>query len=471
MSEVQRYMLDLGLDPNDPRARRDVAVICIDNGLLKDAFHLLSKVTHPVPESAQLFKRLAESFCAASDFNSAEQVWRAAQLAFPEDPALQAELGKFFRTRENHPEALSWLARSLERRPGDALTQEAYATTLLETNQIDQAIHHFETARRLGLNSPECLCRLGTAYLSKGNLKEGFALYEQRFNISFFNSKRALPACPIPIWKGESLAGKTILILPEQGKGDNIQFIRYSQLLARQGAKVWMAADASLRSLFQTVPSIDRVLSAGDHVVTDFLCPLMSLPNRFGTTLDTIPAAVPYLVPPHKVTLPRRSKGTLGIGLIWKSSPLFAQAALRDISIDALGSLFAAPGCTFYSLQYGSAASEIEPFLGPNVIDLTPTISSFSDTAAYLMEMDLIVTVDTAGAHLAGALGRTVWTFLPFVPDWRWMLDTTTTPWYPTMRLYRQTELGNWNEPITRLKKDFNDFLALRHSSSSVSGT
>ena len=301
---------------------------------------------------------------------------------------------------------------------------------------------------------------MGINLLRAGHFLEGWSEYEWRFCVSRKTYQRILlPECDKPMWLGEPLTGKTIVVQAEQGLGDQIQFSRYAKHLKSLGATVWLRTTPALATIFSTISEVDRILCADMQRddVFDYWVLYLSLPQRFSTTLDTLPNEVPYLKSnQQKVEIWQKwlaeqageKRKLPRIGLVWAGNSKHDNDCNRSIPL-AQFELLAAVPALFVSLQMGDRKAEIEkPTSQLQLIDATPLINDFSDTAALIENLDLLITVDSAPAHLAGALGREVWTLIPWVPDWRWMVDRPDSPWYPTMRLFRQQSLGDWDGAI-----------------------
>jgi hypothetical protein len=259
---------------------------------------------------------------------------------------------------------------------------------------------------------------------------------------------RARPEFPGPCWNGESLAGRTIALHAEQGYGDTFQFVRYASLVARAAGKTVLQVPASVADLVQGLPGV-RVVVQGEPLPRfDFHCPLMSLPRAFGTRLETIPADVPYLrAPAERITKWARRLGgktARRIGLVWSGRPEQQNDRNRSVGVAGLLPLLEAWGCAFYGLQKAASG----PLPG-GLTHLGGEFEDFADTAAVISLMDLVISVDTSVAHLAGAMGAPVWLLLPYAADWRWLQDRSDSPWYPTARLFRQARPGDW-ESVTR---------------------
>jgi ADP-heptose:LPS heptosyltransferase len=253
------------------------------------------------------------------------------------------------------------------------------------------------------------------------------------------------------------LHGKTILVYGEQGLGDIIQFARYTALLKRAGAKVIFECPRALARLFATGRDIDELIIAGDPLPSfDTHASLLSLPGLFGTRLDTIPAEVPYVSAPSTVSpdlarVLEPDRDRFRVGIVWAGSPTHRWDRRRSCSLDDFAVLAKCPGVALFSLQKGDSASALGERTNGWVVGLHNYLEDFADTAAAMMQLDLVITVDTSVAHLAGALGRPVWVLLPLAPDWRWLLGRDDSPWYPTMRLFRQTSRGDWSGVLAQV--------------------
>jgi hypothetical protein len=295
--------------------------------------------------------------------------------------------------------------------------------------------------------------------LLRGDFERGWPMFESRWE----NSASGERAIPQPKWQGESLDGRRVLIHAELGLGDAIQFIRYAHLIAERGAEVIVECPGPLVDLFRTAKGVHEVVTSGDPLPPfDVHVAMLSQPLLFHTNSRNIPAEMPYL----SAESPRREawRSRLGppgskrrVGVVWAGNP--ARPALRKhhIPIDTLLPLLSVPCVEFYSLQVDQNPADLGRSADSSkLIDLTNYIQDFADTAALMMELDLIISVDTAVAHLAGALERPTWTLLSFVPDWRWGLASETTAWYPTMHLFRQPALGDWHSVIQRVADELN---------------
>ncbi len=304
-----------------------------------------------------------------------------------------------------------------------------------------------------GAHWNRCLC-----HLSLGNYAAGWPGYEWRDRVEGTSASRNRRAFAQPLWNGaQPLQGKTILLHGEQGYGDALQFCRFATSLARSGARVLMEIPAALAELTRSVEGVDQVIVKGCELPPfDFHCPMMSLPAALGTTLATLPAPPAYL----RVDGARMARWRTGlisgsqprVGLAWSGNPAHANDMARSIPLAKLTDLLV-PGLDFFSLQ--KDVREADRAALRQIRDIRQfgqVLDDFSDTAALIEQMDLVISVDTSVAHLAGALGKPVWMLLPHVPDWRWLLDREDSPWYPSARLFRQSRPGDWAGVIQQVR-------------------
>ena len=283
-----------------------------------------------------------------------------------------------------------------------------------------------------------------------GHLAEGWREYEWRW------LKKELPHDmrrheTFPRWHGEPGQGRTLLVWPEQGLGDIIQFVRYLPLLRQRGWQVIFEVPSLLARLLDGLDGVAAVPYGDPLPPFDAQCPLLSLPLGFGTTLETIPASVPYVyAEPERRAFWRQRlpKDGFRIGIVWQGSPIHSNDRHRSIPLKQFAPLSAIPGVRLVGLQKNHGLDQLAGLpegMTVQTLGAEYDEGGFPDTAALIMELDLIVSADTSVAHLAGALGRPVWVALPMVPDWRWLLNRADSPWYPSMRLFRQPERGDWD--------------------------
>jgi tetratricopeptide (TPR) repeat protein len=360
-------------------------------------------------------------------------------------------------------EALARLDHALQLEPQHRHARSNRITVLLDLLRVREAIEAARDGLRLNPDDGDLHWSLAIAHLLLGEFTEGWAEHEWRFRSGAYRG--AVPDYKAPRWRGESLRGRVIFLYGEQGFGDCIQFVRFVRRVAQLADRVYLSVPALLEPLMGTLADNCRLLPQRAQLPAfDFHCPLMSLPLVLATNLENIPADVPYLrVDEARTEVWRRRLGGESrprVGIVWSGNPSHTNDLNRSIPL-AVFSRLAAAGCRFVSLQPQVRPID-QPFLAnwPNLLDAGPELGDFAETAALVSALDLVISVDTSVAHLAGALGKRLWLLLPHAPDWRWMLESEASPWYPTARLYRQPEFGNWNAVLARVVGDLAGFRA-----------
>jgi tetratricopeptide (TPR) repeat protein len=406
------------------------------------------------PNSAQFRSNLAITLCENRDLEEAMVQCRRAIELRPDDPVNYSNLGSIHGAMGDLDQAEAAYRHALKLRP-DYLEVYCNLGHLFYFKGLwDQAeaVYHDVLARKP--DHPQAHWSLALIYLSRGDYQRGWDHYEWRWRVKELRMRRRTDA---PRWDGGDLNGRAILIHNEQGFGDTIQFIRYLPEVARRGGKIILACQRELFSLLETFPHIHQCVP-NDQPVSGYevLCPLLSLPGLFQTRVQSIPADVPYLradpVRSQRWRERLADDGRLKVGLVWAGRPKHPNDRNRSIPLERLAPLAGAPRARFISLQTGQAAGQAKTAPMP-LDDWTGELADFAETAALIDNLDLVISVDTAVIHLAGALGKRVWVLLPFIPDWRWMMEREDSPWYPTMRLFRQEHIGEWEMPIEQVAK------------------
>ena len=396
------------------------------------------------PTIAEIHCNLAQARRLAGDEDGALKSARKAIELKPDLAAAHNVLGSILQDRRRPAEALAAFQRAVSLKPDLVDAYNNIGGIMERIGRPVDAGMAYERAVAMAPTVPQFHANLGMNRLLRGDLTGGWAEFDYR------RADRTNPASRTfdghPLWDGGPLGGRTVLLTAEQGMGDTIQFLRYAPMVANRGGRVIVECHPPLVPLARTVAGVADVVPLADGVALpdfDVHCPLMTLPRVFNTRLDTIPASVPYVsADPAKVAefaakLPADGRR---VGLAWAGNPAFAHDRARSIAPARLSPL-AAAAVQWVSLQKSSATP---PPAELKLTDVTADLHDFADTAALIASLDLVVTVDTAVAHLAGAMGKPVWVLLPAVPDWRWMLGRPDSPWYPTARLFRQTEAGDW---------------------------
>ncbi len=337
---------------------------------------------------------------------------------------------------------------------------------LKELNRPDDALASYGKAIALQPDHAEAHWNESLLRLLSGDFARGWSKYEWRWRSRAlaFRHRNFLQ----PLWLGaDPIQGKTILLHGEQGLGDTIQFCRYAPLVAARGAQVILEVDESLRELVTGLAGVSRCVAKGDSLPEfDLHCPLLSLPLAFGTRLETIPATTPYLRAPARAVASWEARlaetNRPRIGMVWSGDARHKEDRNRSIGLRTLLPLLGVPA-TFVSLQRDVRAVDAQLLHErDDMLHFGGDLRSFSDTAALISHLDLVITVDTSVAHLAGALHRPVWILLPFIPDWRWLLDREDSPWYPTARLFRQAASREWQGAVGHLHDALRDWIGSR---------
>ncbi|MGB3404032.1 MAG: TIGR03032 family protein [Microcoleaceae cyanobacterium] len=413
----------------------------------------LAEVIQPQPENIESEKYFVQGnqlYHQGKIIESIESYRKCLKLK-PDFLQARYHLGVALGDTEQYTEAIQVLKQVIEVDKNHAEAHNSLGYVYSQQRQLQDAIIHYGEAVRLNGSYAKARHNLGMTLLQTGEFERGFAESEWRWKTENFTPFE----CPQPKWNGEDISDKTLLIHTEQGAGDAIQFIRYIPLVKQRCQRIILVCTESLKPLFETVEGIDQIMTAGDISLSafDVYCPLMSLPNIFKTTLDTIPADIPYLKVTSKLKL-KTSKTKFNVGIVWAGSPTHKNDKNRSCKITDFLPIIQLPNITLYSLQKGEKSQELQLLSNPSKVkDLESQLNTYAETAAIINQLDLIIGVDTSVVHVAGALGKPVWTLLCYNPDWRWLLDREDTPWYPTMRLFRASQPGDWAGVMTQVQQ------------------
>ncbi len=465
------YRSVLEAEPGHPDALNNLALLCKQRGAMQEAEEAYHDSLLSRPQAPEVLSNLGVLLLEQGRLKESETALQEAVKVRPDYVEAWNNLGNLLQGQRRYEEAEAAYREVMQRIPPryEALIQQAKALPAEQGGRI-------EGLRRqaLGVRSTlvEACWNQSLLCLLQGRYAEGWRLHETRYDPGRLRPVPLPPKLPMPMWRGEALAGKSILVWFEQGMGDEIQFARYLPWLKSQGAiRVTLVCKAPLQPLLATVAGVDEVLPAEGKLVFpphDYWVMPMSLALYHQTRLETIPAALPYVSTlPERVAkwrdkLPKRGKRTTRVvGLVWAGSATHRNDAQRSLpSLANLAPLADVPGIAFVSLQKGEREDEAkQPPNGLSLMPLGGLIQDFADTAAIIESLDLVITVDTAVAHVAGALGKPCWVLLPWLGvDWRWLMDRDDSPWYPgVLRLFRQGKAGDWagvvNEVVRALKK------------------
>jgi tetratricopeptide (TPR) repeat protein len=416
---AELYRRALVLDPKKYDVHNDLGLVLTDLGNFAAALEVFRRSLINNPRSAKTIASLGRLFERKGDLISAAEAYRDASKLDPKLPAAYVDLG----------------------------------FVLYGLGELADASDCFARLRALQPDSAEATVNLGLIHLLQGDLAAGWAEYESRWKVGVGDERKFLQRR----WKGEPLGGDRILLYAEQGLGDTMQFVRYVPQVAERGGEVVLEVQPALHALLAGTYGVSRVIRRGE-TLPEFAwqCPLMSLPLALGTELETIPARVPYIVADAarvEAWRERLQKNTRRIGLAWAGNPGHPRDRLRSIPLEQLVPLLNVAGTTFYSLQFGSGAEQMKQLPpGVRLVDLGDELKDFANVAAIVANLDLVISIDSAVAHLAGALGKPVWVLLNRGCDWRWFLKREDSPWYPTARLFRQSAPGEWQDVVKRIE-------------------
>jgi tetratricopeptide (TPR) repeat protein len=458
----------LKLNPQDADAAEKAGCLLSQLGRLDEALSYLRQCDQLKPNCAATLQMCALVLYALKRFEEALAELRKAQALDPADLDICNNLGVFLQRLGRHQEALAWFDRAIEIRPDfiTAFTNKAFSLAYL--HRFAEAFAVYEAANVVAPGNAEVEWSRSLLHLLTGNFEAGWKGREARWKVPGLTIARL--DTPQPLWLGkEPVAGKTILIHTDEGLGDAIQFARYVPMVAALGARVVLVASDALCPLLSGLSGIAQCLplSAGKLPAFDMYCPIASLPLAFGTRLETIPATTPYLPAPARFRLEawRDRLGPhdkLRVGLAWSGNPAHRDDHNRSLPLRALLPILDCDA-TFVSLQKDLRPDD-NPLLRerPDIVDLTAHLTDFAETAALVSCLDLVISVDTGVAHLAGALGKPTWLLLSYTPDYRWLLGRDDSPWYPTARLFRQDETRDYGSVIEQVRAELNARVAAR---------
>jgi Flp pilus assembly protein TadD len=459
----------LQLDPRNATAVQLRGLILAQVGQLEDAANDFRVATELTPNDPVAHNNLGNALRSLGRWEESLKACERALALAPDYPDAQLSHANALLDLGRPAEAVAGYDRLLQSAPRDPRALSNRGMALRSLNRAAEAVQSFDAAMAAAPGDPQIRANAGQAYLQAGDLKTGFALFEDRWKTPVMAGYLQSRQFGKPQWLGQApLEGRTLLLHSEQGWGDIFQFCRYAALAAEQGARVLVEVQRPAVELMRTLAGAGEVIEFGQPLPAfDFHCPVMSLPHAFGATRQTIPAEVPYLsADPARVaqwTERLGPKARPRVGLVWSSGvrpdqpELAAANGRRNVPFEKLKA-FAGLPVDFVSLQKGEpaesefAAVDQSSWNGPRIRDVAADLHDWADTAALIAALDLVVTVDTAIPHLVGAMGRPVWLMNRFDPCWRWLETRTDSPWYPTMRLFRQPTMGDWEGVVEQVR-------------------
>lgn len=424
------------------------------------AENLLTKAIARNPNQPYYHYNLSTILTTLGRHQEAKQSLMMAIQLKPDLAEAHINLGNLLFAQGDRRAAVEYYLNAVQSNPNLAIGYYNLGVIFQEYGEHVAALEQFDLALRCAPQEATAHMGRAASLLKTGHFVEGWEEYEWRFRLSNHQPR----ICPVPRWDGSSPQGQRIYVYTEQGFGDALMFARYAPLIRSMGGVVYLECRPELHRLFASSSLADRVeprdMDNGDPPPFDYdrHIPLMSLPHLLGTTLATIPASIPYLTPdPQRVTAWEKRLGTrqrLRVGLSWSGNPAASVNQERACTLQDLLPLTLIPDVTFYSLQKGPPAAQLTPEWCRHyeIETLEAELTDFTETAAALLNLDLLISTDTAIVHLAGGLGIPVWTILHTAAEWRWLESDTKSPWYPSMQLFRQQNPGDWSEVINRVR-------------------
>ena len=454
----------INLRPDYPEAHNILGTVLMQLERPNEAAACFRRALDLKPNYPEAHYNLGNALMAQGQTDEAVACFRRALDLKPNYPEARNNLGNALREQRQLDEAIASYREALDLRPGYPAAHNNLGTSLMEQGRLDEAAASYRNAIALEPDYPDPHANLATVLLARGDMAAGWQEYEWRWEMpQMIGGKRAFVQ---PQWRGEAAEGQTLLIHAEQGFGDTLQFCRYATLAAARGLRVITEAPKPLVRLLRGLSGVDRVMERGEALPAfDLHCPMLSLPLALGTTITTIPGATPYLhadaarVASWQARLAAIAGNGPRIGLVWAGNPgvsLPAKAAMdrrRSLGPEQLAPLIETPGMHFFTLQKDGPAAPAHFRL----VDVMDEIGDFADTASLIVNLDLIISVDTAVAHLAAALGKPVWLLNRFDTCWRWLTGRRDSPWYPTMRIYRQPWPDDWSSVLADVVRDLRE--------------
>ena len=448
------YRQSIAANPDYVKAHCNLGNALSSLGRLHEAIACYERALRLDADTVAAQHNLGNALMERRDIVRAEACFRRAVELDPSRAEHHNSLGNALLQRKNTAKAEECYRRALALRPEYASAHVNLANALMKLGNIDEMLEHYERGIALDPQSAGAHYNLSLSHLRKGQFREGWEGHEWRWDFRELQLRKRNFASPQ--WQGEPLAGMTILLHAEQGLGDTLQFVRYAPLVVERGGRVILEVQPSLHRLLRNVRGVECVIPRGEALPEfDVQCPLMSLPLVFDTAEDTIPADVPYLAVPDEVVEQARNRWLgdgLRVGLVWAGNPQYRSDEARSTTLRSLLPLTGIPRITFFSMQKGVGSEQLAQIGSEaRIMDAGSSFKDFQDTATMMSTLDLVISVDTSSAHLAGALGIPVWILLPHLACWRWLEGRGDSPWYPTARLFRQSVPGDWGELVERV--------------------
>jgi tetratricopeptide (TPR) repeat protein len=467
---IAAYRTAIALQPDDALTLANYGAALLERQAWDDSATVTRRSIALRPHDPMAHANLGTALMNLGRNDEALAACRQAVALQPQNATTHASLGGAMLELGAFPEAIILCRHAVSLAPAMPIAHANLSHALRAINHLNEAAISARQAIALRPSQPDLHFHLAHILLLQGDLLAGWEEYDWRWELPDFAWIKAVDGLASqPRWAGENIADKTILIHTEQGLGDIILFARYLHLVMRKSRHVVVAANPSTVRLLSTIEGLE-VVSIREVPLPyfDVQCPLMSLPRIFATTLDSIPATVPYLWPSkqEQARWRKRTNGTAPrVGIVWAGNPATVRDRFRSPGLTSVAPLFSVPGVDFIVLQVGDGREALNANTLPaHVLDLGVEIEDLADTAAIMSGLDLMISSCTAPLHLAAALGVPTWAMIPFAPYFPWLLEAIDTPWYPTMRLYRQEQPGNdWSGVVARIATDLANLVQSRH--------
>ncbi|HEV3162627.1 MAG TPA: DUF6165 family protein [Isosphaeraceae bacterium] len=451
------YRHVIGLRPDDADAHCNLGAALADQGLLVEALACYEEALRVRPDFMNAHYNLGNAFRLLERFAEAALSYAQALRLRSDFAEGHNNLGIALFRQGRLAEAIVSYRQAILHNPRFTKAHTNLGLAMAESGRLSEALACYQEAIRLEPSYPDAHRNRSLVWLLQGDHERAWPEYEWRWRCNDFTP----PRFPQPVWNGAPLKGQTVLLYTEQGMGDTLQFVRFARLVQERGGRVLLAAPEPLHPLLAGCEGVDKLIAREvEPSAFDVHCPLMSLPAVLGLGHDVLPSAVPYLRTDPALVNHWRGEleplRGLKVGIAWQGNPKVLYDRVRSIPLRSFEPLARVEGVQLISLQKGYGSEQLAALEGRfPVFDLAPRLDEatgpFLDTAAVLASLDLVITCDTVLAHVAGALGVRAWVVLPAVPDWRWYLDRTDSPWYPSLRLFRQTHPGSWAEPFEQM--------------------
>ncbi|MGB0930682.1 MAG: tetratricopeptide repeat protein [Chitinophagales bacterium] len=449
------------VEPNKLQTANDLQVygyLALEFGEIHKAVKALQQSIKKDNKTAQSFLLLGIAQRRLKEYSKAIAAFRQALKLEPKTIDAIYNLGITLDDAQNYESAIDVLEKGLDIAPKDTDLLNAIAGASVSAGYTEDAVEYYRQAIDLEPNFAPFQYNLSQVLLQIGEWAEGWKLFDSRLA---FRNQSLNPKTDASFWKGENLEGKSVLVWNEQGFGDSLQFVRYIPLLKQKGAKVYLRIQPALKRLMEhNFEEIEAVFTPKEDLpTTDFQIPIMSLPQFFGKYPITLQESIVKVFPSIETNLKSNFKNQISkiqpklskVGIVWSGNPNHPDDQKRSIPARFYSRLLKLKNFEWYSLQMGRASNDLKH---PQLTDLTSSIEDFADTAVQIEALDLVISVDTAVAHLAGSMNKKVWLLLDYAPDWRWGMEEAETNWYSSMQIFRQSKVGDWNGVMNKVLKE-----------------